>query len=167
MPPSPYPTRVPDPVRLLPDLTAAAFWSLWAALLVTAAAWFVVDSFGDPLAWVGLVVAVAFLAWFAFQLILPKRFQVILDPDVLWVRQAWRRLTIDWDDVYVVRVRHVLGDALLEVQRKSPDDATEPGDRTIVPLPVGTDIRPIHRFLAARLGHGALPTGRLEPLDLG
>lgn len=165
MPPSPFTPRVPDPVRLLPDLGAAAVWTFWAAMLVAAAAWFVVDSLGHPLAWLGFSVAAAVLAWFAFQLILPKRFQIILDPDVLWVRQAWRHLTVEWNEVYVVRVRHVLGDPVLEVQRQGADAST-PGDRTFVPLPVGTDIRPIHRFLATRLGHGALPTGRLEPLDL-
>lgn len=165
MPETPAPTRTIDPVRLLPDLGAAARWSFWAAVYVAASIWFVVDSFGHPIAWVSLVAGVAILGWFLLQLVLPTWFQVTFDPDVLWVRQAWRRFSLDWDEVYVVHVRHFFGDPYLEVQRRD-GTALEPDGRTFVPLPVGTDEKRIHRFLAARLGHGALPPVKLAPLDL-
>lgn len=158
-------TRVLEPVRLMPDLGSAARWTFWSAVLVAAGVWFVVDSFGHPFAWVTLVGAVVILGWFLLQLVLPSWFQITFDPDVLWVRQGWRRFSVEWDDVYIVHIRHVLGDPILEVQLQTRD-AVEPGDRTFVPLPVGADVRPVHRFLAARLGHGALPAVKLEPLDL-
>lgn len=144
---------------------AAAGWSAASLPLVAAGGWFVADSNGAPVAWLvcGLFVAVA--AFFLAQLVAPRLFTVRLDAEGIQVRLPWQRVEVAWDRVVLARVRRSGGDPSLRlyIQEDAVSDGEPPGARGDTPddrpahvvdvlLPVGGDLRALHRALAHHLG---------------
>lgn len=155
-------------LELRPDRATAARWSI-ASLAATAAfTWVLVDSDGHPLAWIALTFGAVVALYFVAQLVAPSRFRILLDDDRLEARSLWRTVTIPWTHVYVARVSSLAGEPYLELELREPGGAT---DAPVRPrglfLPVGCDVRKLHRFLAQRLGRGGLrpPPRTFTPLD--
>jgi hypothetical protein len=134
------------PVELRPNRARAVAWSVVAALVMLAAAWFLADA-GSRLFAIGflLVAAVPFV-FFGTQLFAPDQFTVRLEPDELEIQQFWRHRTIAWEHVQQARVVRSGGEPALQVF--APAD----GGHITVVLPLGADVDALHRFLKARLG---------------
>ncbi len=148
-----------EPLTLRPSRRVALRWTLAVLVLLTAGAWFVVDSHGHPFAWLAVAVFVAVGSFFVGQLVAPGAFALHLDETGLEARLLWQHVDVAWDVVHVARVRRVIGDPILELHVREPSPTGDPWrTRAIgVLLPVGYDAPALHAFLAARLGVGGPP----------
>lgn len=159
----------PSPeLELRPDRATAVRWSATSLAAAAAFGWLLSDSDGHPLAWIALTFAVVVAVYFVAQLVAPSRFRLFLDDEGLDARFLTSHTTIAWEHVHVARVSSLAGEPYLELEvhePASPDDSA-PRRRGVL-LPVGCDVRSLHRFLGRRLGRGGpRPPRTITPIDL-
>lgn len=145
-------------LHLVPDRSAAGWWSLLGGLLIAAGVFFVADGsltqVGRTIVWFVLLFFAIVAGYFLIQLVVPERFRVTLTYERLHATIGWMRVDVPWDDVHLARVRRAFGDPLLELQVLEPERPEVGPHLVAIPLPVGCDVEALHGFLAARLGRG-------------
>ncbi len=133
----------PDPVR-------ATIWGALGLVLAAAGIWLAVDTRGDPIAVLAMVMFLGGAAWFLVQWILPSRYTVTFDDAGVHMQLPWWREPrgIGWDQVHLVQVNALAGDPFLEIQIRTAHGLDTRG----VILPVGADVPAVHRWLDAYYG---------------
>lgn len=140
-------------VTLRPDRGAAARWTAVGLGAVALAVWVAVDAGDSVLAWAFAALCLVLTSWVAVQLVVPHRFELVLDDAAIDVRLPWQHVRVPWGHVHLARVVTVTGEPVLELHVWDPDDPAQASPRaTGVLLPLGADQQQLHRVLEDHLG---------------